>query len=207
MSQQSAASKPSLQGVRIKARKGAVKAQAKHEPTSIYLLILFYFISSQCLLSLQRSTLQTPRNCTRGWFWFFRNKARPSWFYSWVPQICRCPIRDHPCRRSFATRWQLHWRWSADVSVHCIQCERTHGGGWHKEIHRGSQQAYQEVLPFIFCLLSVSPDFLISPLDINIFKSLLRNLHSQLCSSTYIAGRPHRRTSYRLQSDSWSPKV
>jgi len=33
MSQQSAAAKPSLQGVRIKARKGAVKAQAKHEPT------------------------------------------------------------------------------------------------------------------------------------------------------------------------------
>ncbi|KAG6842065.1 hypothetical protein C0991_002719 [Blastosporella zonata] len=33
MSQQSTASKPSLQGVRIKARKGAVKAQAKHEPT------------------------------------------------------------------------------------------------------------------------------------------------------------------------------
>jgi len=32
MSQQSAA-KPSLQGVRIKARKGAVKAHAKHEPT------------------------------------------------------------------------------------------------------------------------------------------------------------------------------
>ncbi|OBZ70960.1 Basic leucine zipper and W2 domain-containing protein 1-A [Grifola frondosa] len=33
MSQQSAASKPSLQGVRIKARKGAVKAHAKHEPS------------------------------------------------------------------------------------------------------------------------------------------------------------------------------
>ncbi|EDR11823.1 uncharacterized protein LACBIDRAFT_189130 [Laccaria bicolor S238N-H82] len=33
MSQQSATSKPSLQGVRIKARKGAVKAQAKHEPS------------------------------------------------------------------------------------------------------------------------------------------------------------------------------
>ena len=32
MSQQSAAAKPSLQGVRIKARKRAVKAQAKHEP-------------------------------------------------------------------------------------------------------------------------------------------------------------------------------
>ncbi|KIM69316.1 hypothetical protein SCLCIDRAFT_1208716 [Scleroderma citrinum Foug A] len=32
MSQQSTAVKPSLQGVRIKARKGAVKAQAKHEP-------------------------------------------------------------------------------------------------------------------------------------------------------------------------------
>ncbi|KAL0955821.1 hypothetical protein HGRIS_002024 [Hohenbuehelia grisea] len=32
MSQQATASKPTLQGVRIKARKGAVKAQAKHEP-------------------------------------------------------------------------------------------------------------------------------------------------------------------------------
>ncbi|KAI9571111.1 hypothetical protein HD554DRAFT_249662 [Boletus coccyginus] len=33
MSQQSTTSKPSLQGVKIKARKGAVKAQAKHEPS------------------------------------------------------------------------------------------------------------------------------------------------------------------------------
>ncbi|KAF9452387.1 ARM repeat-containing protein [Macrolepiota fuliginosa MF-IS2] len=33
MSQQAAAAKPSLQGVRIKARKGAVKAHAKHEPS------------------------------------------------------------------------------------------------------------------------------------------------------------------------------
>jgi hypothetical protein len=33
MSQQQTAAKPSLQGVRIKARKGAVKAHAKHEPT------------------------------------------------------------------------------------------------------------------------------------------------------------------------------
>ncbi|KAI0743620.1 eukaryotic translation initiation factor 5C [Daedaleopsis nitida] len=33
MSQQSATAKPSLQGVRIRARKGAVKAHAKHEPT------------------------------------------------------------------------------------------------------------------------------------------------------------------------------
>ncbi|KAH9855107.1 eukaryotic translation initiation factor 5C [Lenzites betulinus] len=32
MSQQSAAAKPTLQGVRIRARKGAVKAHAKHEP-------------------------------------------------------------------------------------------------------------------------------------------------------------------------------
>lgn len=32
MSTQQAAAKPSLQGVRIKARKGAVKAHAKHEP-------------------------------------------------------------------------------------------------------------------------------------------------------------------------------
>ena len=37
MSQQSTAAKPSLQGVRIKARKGAVKAQAKHEPAGIRL--------------------------------------------------------------------------------------------------------------------------------------------------------------------------
>ncbi|EPT04903.1 hypothetical protein FOMPIDRAFT_1021680 [Fomitopsis schrenkii] len=33
MSQQAAVPKPSLQGVRLKARKGAVKAHAKHEPT------------------------------------------------------------------------------------------------------------------------------------------------------------------------------
>ena len=33
MSQQVSASKPSLTGVKIKARKGAVKAQAKHEPS------------------------------------------------------------------------------------------------------------------------------------------------------------------------------
>ncbi|PFH51471.1 hypothetical protein AMATHDRAFT_46998 [Amanita thiersii Skay4041] len=33
MSQQPSATKPSLQGVRIKARKGVVKAQARHEPT------------------------------------------------------------------------------------------------------------------------------------------------------------------------------
>jgi len=38
MSQQAA--KPSLQGVRIKARKGAVKAQAKHEPSSMLFRIL-----------------------------------------------------------------------------------------------------------------------------------------------------------------------
>ena len=36
MSQQPAAAKPSLQGVRIKARKGTVKAQAKHEPSGPY---------------------------------------------------------------------------------------------------------------------------------------------------------------------------
>jgi hypothetical protein len=33
MSQQQSAAKPSLQGVRIRTRKGAVKAHAKHEPT------------------------------------------------------------------------------------------------------------------------------------------------------------------------------
>ena len=47
MSQQAAA-KPSLQGVRIKARKGAVKAHAKHEPASKNL----YSIHSQILLNL-----------------------------------------------------------------------------------------------------------------------------------------------------------
>lgn len=35
MSQQASAPKPSLSGVRIKARKGAVKAQAKHEPAGL----------------------------------------------------------------------------------------------------------------------------------------------------------------------------
>lgn len=45
MSQPSA--KPSLQGVRIKARKGAVKAQAKHEPTSE-----IYSIQSQILVKI-----------------------------------------------------------------------------------------------------------------------------------------------------------
>jgi hypothetical protein len=48
MSQQPATSKPSLQGVRIKARKGAVKAQAKHEPTGI----TFFSIHSS-LISFQ----------------------------------------------------------------------------------------------------------------------------------------------------------
>ena len=44
MSQQPATSKPSLQGVRIKARKGAVKAQAKHEPTGITFFYSFTYI-------------------------------------------------------------------------------------------------------------------------------------------------------------------
>ncbi|KAJ8519947.1 hypothetical protein ONZ45_g3170 [Pleurotus djamor] len=43
MSQQSTAPKPSLQGVRIKARKGAVKAQAKHEPSVFRDQLFKYF--------------------------------------------------------------------------------------------------------------------------------------------------------------------
>ncbi|KAJ2922739.1 hypothetical protein H1R20_g14351, partial [Candolleomyces eurysporus] len=47
MSQQSATSKPSLQGVRIKARKGAVKAQAKHEPAVFRDQLYKYFETVQ----------------------------------------------------------------------------------------------------------------------------------------------------------------
>ena len=61
MSQQSAASKPSLQGVRIKARKGAVKAQAKHEPTSIYLLFLFLYIITQYSQSSEINSTNTSK--------------------------------------------------------------------------------------------------------------------------------------------------
>ena len=48
MSQQQAVPKPSLQGVRIKARKGAVKAQAKHEPTGEF------EIFKACVLAMTR---------------------------------------------------------------------------------------------------------------------------------------------------------
>jgi len=44
MSQQSTAAKPSLQGVRIKARKGAVKAQAKHEPAGTFFSVSLSFV-------------------------------------------------------------------------------------------------------------------------------------------------------------------
>ncbi|KAF5317156.1 hypothetical protein D9611_003902 [Ephemerocybe angulata] len=47
MSQQSAVPKPSLQGVRIKARKGAVKAQAKHEPAVFRDQLYKYFETVQ----------------------------------------------------------------------------------------------------------------------------------------------------------------
>lgn len=69
--------KPSLQGVRIKARKGAVKAQAKHEPESSYPPLylrsivqksnfaLGRFSFSLSSYSLPRSNLQTPRNRPR----------------------------------------------------------------------------------------------------------------------------------------------
>ncbi|TFK20958.1 basic leucine zipper and W2 domain-containing protein 2 [Coprinopsis marcescibilis] len=47
MSQQPSTSKPSLQGVRIKARKGAVKAQAKHEPAVFRDQLYKYFETVQ----------------------------------------------------------------------------------------------------------------------------------------------------------------
>ncbi|TEB38323.1 ARM repeat-containing protein [Coprinellus micaceus] len=47
MSQQSAVPKPSLQGVRIKARKGAVKAHAKHEPAVFRDQLYKYFETVQ----------------------------------------------------------------------------------------------------------------------------------------------------------------
>jgi hypothetical protein len=53
MSQQQSAAKPSLQGVRIKARKGAVKAHAKHEPTGTSRRSCTYFTpSASSILSL-----------------------------------------------------------------------------------------------------------------------------------------------------------
>ena len=61
MSQQSAASKPSLQGVRIKARKGAVKAQAKHEPTSIDILFLFKSTSTRSFQSSEINSTNTSK--------------------------------------------------------------------------------------------------------------------------------------------------
>jgi hypothetical protein len=55
MSQQSSATpKPSLQGVRIKARKGAVKAHAKHEPAGIC------FLSSSSLETTSQLTRPQP---------------------------------------------------------------------------------------------------------------------------------------------------
>ena len=45
MSSQTATAKPTLQGVRIKARKGVVKAQAKHEPAGNLLYSLHYDLS------------------------------------------------------------------------------------------------------------------------------------------------------------------
>jgi hypothetical protein len=56
MSQQAAA-KPSLQGVRIKARKGVVKAHAKHEPTSKSYILNSFSISPLILLSVFRDQL------------------------------------------------------------------------------------------------------------------------------------------------------
>lgn len=51
MSQQQSAAKPSLQGVRIRTRKGAVKAQAKHEPTGRLLQTFFSSSPSHTCIS------------------------------------------------------------------------------------------------------------------------------------------------------------
>lgn len=67
MSQQAAAAKPSLQGVRIKARKGAVKAQAKHEPSSTHNIstyVLFLSNLSQYLETNSTNILKQSQKAT-----------------------------------------------------------------------------------------------------------------------------------------------
>ena len=66
MSQQAAASKPSLQGVKIKARKGAVKAQAKHEPSGMHLIILAPIYAHRTRQSSETSSINilTPSQTT-----------------------------------------------------------------------------------------------------------------------------------------------
>ena len=202
MSQQSAASKPSLQGVRIKARKGAVKAQAKHEPTSIYPLFLFYFILSYF----------------NNIFSVFRDQL-----YKHLETV---PEADFD---SFATKLvqagsTLEFLKYADALFEIILVGGLlqPGGSFIDDgaptspftVFNAKEPAevddikkYAEVLNKL--IRRFKPSFstyhrflLTSLLDINTFKSLSRNLHFQLYSSTYTAGRPHRKTSYRLQSDS-----
>ena len=200
MSQQSAASKPSLQGVRIKARKGAVKAQAKHEPTSIFPL-LFYFISISISFSVFRDQL-----------------------YKHLETV---PEADFD---SFATKLvqagsTLEFLKYADALFEIILVGGLlqPGGSFIDDgaptspftVFNAKDPAevddikkYTEVLNKLIRRFNTSfstyhrSNLLISPLDINIFKNLSRNLHFQLYSSTFTAGRPRRKTSYRLQSDS-----
>lgn len=62
MSQQPAAAKPTLQGVRIKARKRAVKASAKHEPTGEHraFVVRPAALTLRRVHSLPRPTPQAP---------------------------------------------------------------------------------------------------------------------------------------------------
>ena len=145
MSQQSSTAKPSLQGVRIKARKGAVKAQAKHEP--IGLQIAWYqsqmptdFSSS----SLQRSIIQAPWNCNARRLWRFRHETRASRFHARIPQICRYLVWSYTRRRPSSTWGELPWR-RTELTVHNYQC-KIPSTSWRDKIVRwSSSEATQKV--------------------------------------------------------------
>jgi len=142
MSQQQSAAKPSLQGVRIKARKGAVKAHAKHEPTGTiircdaipnpvvhgsYLLLVFspivakwgsnLLIFFSCLCSIQRSGVQAPRSYSTGRLRRGCQQAHPSRIDLRVPQICRRTLRHPHRRRPPPARWLVPRRRGTDIAL------------------------------------------------------------------------------------------
>ena len=74
MSTQQAAAKPSLQGVRIKARKGAVKAQAKHEPSGAYAIRHFVDNTADCLTVFRDQLYKHLETVPEGDFEGYYNK-------------------------------------------------------------------------------------------------------------------------------------
>ena len=107
MSQQQSTAKPSLQGVRIKARKGAVKAHAKHEPTGTSRRSFFTQpLTPFSLPSIQRSALQAPRSYPKQRLRRSYKQTHPSRLHLRVPQVFRCPLRHPHCWRA-SPAWRL----------------------------------------------------------------------------------------------------